>query len=40
VIEGIAGEAICVSNRLNLFEAALWTFVLRNANGAVERNNW
>ena len=40
LMEGITGEAVRVSYRANLFEATLWTLVLSDGDGPVERNNW
>src|ERR1700688_4786415 len=39
MIERIAPEAVRISNRSKLFEAALRTLALRDGDGAVERNN-
>ena len=38
MVEGIAGEAIRIGDALNLLEAALGTFTLRDGDGSIERH--
>ena len=39
MVERVGGEAIAVDDGANLFEPALGTFVLRDGDGAVQRND-